>query len=233
MWKWPATRGLPERAQPAAMVSCRHPECKPMATDMDMKTAIRKGDTDAVRLLLAEDVSRANALIRWRKNRCVHTHPLHFVSDMLFEGTLAKGKELPLIDALIEAGADLDFQRDREDGKKSDTPLIGAASLGAEEVGLRLLDAGARPELRGLFGETALHWAAFLGESRLTERLIEGSDINLKDEISFVATRMGDSRMLQPARRESRKATPGGGPAREGGCSRRRPMAGISSGARR
>jgi hypothetical protein len=149
---------------------------------MDMKTSIRKGDTDAVRLLLAEDVSRANALMRWGKNRCAHTHPLHFVSDMLFEGTLLKGKELPLIDALIEAGADLDFQRDRENGKKSDMPLISAASLGAEEVGLRLLDAGARPELRGLFGEIALHWAALLGESRLTERLIEGSDINLKDE---------------------------------------------------
>jgi hypothetical protein len=63
-----------------------------------------------------------------------------------------------------------------------DTPLIGAASLGAEEVGLRLLDAGARPEVRGLFGETALHWAALLGEDRLAKRLIEGADVNLKDE---------------------------------------------------
>jgi hypothetical protein len=36
--------------------------------------------------------------------------------------------------------------------------------------------------LRGLFGETALHWAAFLGEERLAERLIQGSDLNLKDE---------------------------------------------------
>jgi hypothetical protein len=45
-----------------------------------------------------------------------------------------------------------------------------------------LLDGGAKPELRGLFAETALHWAAFLGEIRLTARLIEGSDINLKDE---------------------------------------------------
>jgi len=158
------------------------PRCTPMDPDIEIKTAILRGDADTMRLLLAEDVSRANALIRWGKNRCVHTHPLHFVSDMLFEGTLAKGKAIPLIDALIEAGADLDFQRDREDGKKSDTPLIGAASLGAEDVGLRLLDAGARPELRGLFGETALHWAALLGENRLTERLIEGSDINLKDE---------------------------------------------------
>ena len=154
----------------------------PMANDVDMKTAIRAGDAAALRRLLTEDASSANGLIHWGKDACVHTHPLHFVSDMLFDGTLAKGKELPLIDALIYAGADLDFQRDREDGWKSDTPLIGAASLGAEEVGLRLLDAGARPDLRGLFGETVLHWAAFLGEDRLTERLIKGSDLNLKDE---------------------------------------------------
>jgi hypothetical protein len=145
---------------------------------MDVKTAIDNGDIDALRVLLAEDSSRANALISWGSNNCCLTHPLHYISDMLFEGTLKKGKELPLVEALIEAGADLDFQRD----SKGDTPLIGAASLGAEDVGLKLLDAGARPELRGLFGETALHWAALLGEARLAERLIPGSDVNLKDE---------------------------------------------------
>jgi hypothetical protein len=149
---------------------------------MDVKTAIQSGDSESLRRLLTEDKSRANALIRWGKNDCILTHPLHYVSDMLFGGTLKKGKELPLIEALIETGADLDFQREHEDGKMSDTPLIGAASLAAEEVGLRLLDAGARPELRGLFGETALHWAAFLGEFRLTARLIPGSDLNLRDE---------------------------------------------------
>ncbi len=45
-----------------------------------------------------------------------------------------------------------------------------------------LLDRGANPELRGLFGETALHWAALLGEERLARRLLRGSDVNLKDE---------------------------------------------------
>ena len=152
-----------------------------MANDMDVKSAIRNGDADALRRLLSEDASRANALVRWGKNDWILTHPLHYVADMLFEGTLKNGKELPLIEALIEAGSDIDFQSEQEDGNKSDTPLIGAASLAAEEVGLRLLDAGARPELRGLFGETALHWAGFLGEYRLAERLIEGSDVNLKD----------------------------------------------------
>ena len=105
-------------------------------------------------------MSYANALILRGKNGCVHTHPLHFVSDMVFDGTLAKGKELPLIDALIYAGADLDFQRDREDGKKSDTPLIGAASLGAGKVGLRLLD-----------GEPSWSCAGFSGRPRSTRPL--------------------------------------------------------------
>lgn len=45
-------------------------------------------------------------------------------------------------------GAQLLLRRDERHGR-----LIGAASLGAEEVGLRLLDAGARPDLRGLLGD--------------------------------------------------------------------------------
>jgi hypothetical protein len=56
---------------------------------------------------------------------------------MLFEGTLSQGNEILLVDVLLDAGADLHFQRSREDGKQGNTPLIGAASLGAEDVGLR------------------------------------------------------------------------------------------------
>lgn len=145
---------------------------------MDVKTAIQNGDADALRELLSEDASRANELIQWgNKNKCL-THPLHFIADMLFAGTLQRGKELPLVEALIEVGADLNFNRNGE----GETPLIGAASLGAENVGLRLLDAGARPEILGMFGETALHWASMLGEDRLVARLTQGCDVNLKDE---------------------------------------------------
>jgi uncharacterized protein len=154
---------------------------------MDVNEAIRNGDADALRQLLAGNSSRANELIHWGKCRI---HPLHYVSDMLFEGVLQKGKDLPLVDALIKAGADLNFQRDREDGKKSDTPLIGAASLGAEDVGIRLLEAGARPEVRGMFAETALHWAELLGEDRLAARLIGGSEVILKDE-KYKSTPLG------------------------------------------
>jgi uncharacterized protein len=144
---------------------------------MDAKTAIRNGDAVTLATLLAEDPSRADALICWGDNDSLLTHPLHYVSDMLFQHTLKREAALPLIEALIQAGANLDFQKDGA----GDTPLIGAASLAAEDVGIRLLDAGANPRLRGIFGETALHWAALLGEERLAQRLIPVSDIDLKD----------------------------------------------------
>ena len=145
-------------------------------SNIDVKRAIETGDAEALRRLLSENCSRANELILWGVNGCVSTHPLHYISDMLFEGTLARGKELPLVDALLEAGAEVDFRKN-----KGETALIGAASLGAENVGLRLLEAGGRPELLGIFGETALHWAAMLGEARLVRRLIPGADLNLRD----------------------------------------------------
>jgi len=161
---------------------------------VDVKTAIQTGNADALRQFLQQDPARANNLIRWGEaNSICLTHPLHYVFDVFFERKLPSGAEIPLIDALIEGGADLNFQRDRDDGRKSDTPLIGAASLGAEDGGIRLLNAGANPALRGMFGETALHWAAMLGEDRLAARLIdllETNLLNLKDE-KYKSTPLG------------------------------------------
>ncbi|HEX5431800.1 MAG TPA: ankyrin repeat domain-containing protein [Bryobacteraceae bacterium] len=144
---------------------------------MDVKAAIQTGDAAALRAALAEDPARANQLIEWGKNCQIRTHPLHYISDILFSGRLERGKELPLVDALLESGADPNHQ-----ARGGETPLIGAASLGAEKVGLRLLDAGANSRALGAGKETALHWAAHLGLDRLTARLIEkGADLNLKD----------------------------------------------------
>jgi hypothetical protein len=66
---------------------------------MDVKTAIRQGDAAALHLLLSQDASRADELIRWGDNDRILTHPLHFVSDMLFQNTLKRKAALPLIDA--------------------------------------------------------------------------------------------------------------------------------------
>ena len=139
---------------------------------MDIRTAIEAGDAERLSLLLAEDPSRADAVIRWgRGNEC---HPIHYVCDKVFDGTLKDGRELPLVRALIEAGADIDFG--------NGDPLNAAASLGAIEVAFVLLDAGARTDLLGAFGETALHWAAYIGAHTLVERLLEaGAPVDVRD----------------------------------------------------
>jgi hypothetical protein len=142
-----------------------------------MKTAIETGNSGAVSSLLAEMPTLANELIEWGNNCQIHTHPLHYVSDMLFSGRLERGKEMPIVELLLAAGANCNFQ-----SRNGETPLIGAASLAAEDVGLRLLEAGARSDLKGAFGETALHWAASLGLRRLVDRLIQtGADVNESD----------------------------------------------------
>ncbi len=146
---------------------------------MDVRTALSMGDAEGLRQILLADPAQANALVAYREDAQKLTHhPLHFISDLVFNGVLSKGKEMPLVEALLEAGSDVDFGK----GDRHETNLIGAASLGTEEVALRLLDAGADPHARGNSGETALHWAALLGELRLVERLIEGADLEFEDD---------------------------------------------------
>ena len=147
-------------------------------TAMTVRAAIEAGDAAALKALLAEDASLANEVIRWGPNDKNPSVPLQYVCDMLFEGPLEHGREMPLIEALLEAGANIDHRHEMH----GDTPLIAAASLLAEEVGLRLVAAGADVTLQGLFGATALHWAAMHGLVPLSEAMIAaGADVALRD----------------------------------------------------
>lgn len=145
---------------------------------MNVKEAIDIGDSLALGRILTEDGTRADALILWGQGDKNQTHPLHYVSDKFSDKTLTNAQALALIEVLLDAGANVN---DRSE--KRETPLIGAASLSAEDVGLRLVDAGADANFRGSFAnETALHWAAHEGLDRLVTRLLEaGADPTLED----------------------------------------------------
>lgn len=145
---------------------------------VDIKAAIESGEAEGLRLLLSANPACADQAIEWGERGKNRAHPLHYVCDMIFEGTLSETGGLALVELLLDAGADVDFQVN----EKSDSPLIGAASLHAEGVGSRLVAAGARVELTGFFGETALHWAAHEGLERLVGVLIEaGAPLDVHD----------------------------------------------------
>lgn len=141
---------------------------------MDLRDAIDAGDAGALERLLSEDRSQANALIHWGKGDRLLAHPLHYVCDKVFDRTLRGGRELPLVRALLDAGAYVDF--------RNGDPLHAAASLGAIDVAFMLLDAGASSDAIGPGGETPMHWAAFIGAEDLVGRLIAlGAPLEARD----------------------------------------------------
>jgi ankyrin repeat protein len=56
--------------------------------------------------------------------------------------------------------------------ENKDTPLIAAASLHAEKLGISYIEHGANIYHAGCHGGTALHWAAWTGRDKLVKRLI-------------------------------------------------------------
>ena len=105
-------------------------------------------------------------------------HPIHAICDRVFDGRLSEGQGLAFANALISAGADLDAVHPGN----GDTLVISAISLSCPAIAHRLLDKGANPDPRGVFGATALHWAAIMGLPDLVKRLIDhGVYIFLRD----------------------------------------------------
>jgi uncharacterized protein len=154
---------------------------------MTIQAAIDAGDLEELSRVLASSPGSANELIRWGQGGKNLTHPLHYVSDKVFEKAISESVALRLVEALVEAGSDVNY-------KRNETALHAAASLGAEEIGLRLIDAGALPNVLGSFGETPLHWAAHQGQARLVARLLAAGAKTDIEDTRYHATPLGWAR---------------------------------------
>lgn len=143
-----------------------------------VRDAIEAADTDALRVLVAAEPALAVADLRSGPGGKNVFPPLHLVCDVVFRGRATEEQALAMADVLLEAGVD----PDQSYTKSGDTYLIAAASLGAESVGLRLVEVGADVKRRGLFSATALHWALLMGLAGLTLALVEaGAELELHD----------------------------------------------------
>jgi len=141
----------------------------------EFRLLIESGDAKGVRHALASDPALANKTIRWFLNQHNESDPLHYVSDCVSQGWLTNGKEGEIAELLLAHGAQIDGSEGRE------SPLIAAASLGAERVAKVLVPAGAELESTSIFGARALHWAAWVGATSTVELLLaHGAEVDPK-----------------------------------------------------
>jgi ankyrin repeat protein len=132
----------------------------------DLGMLIKAGDVAGIRSALAREPALANRTIRWFLNQDNESDPLHFVSDCIGHGWLSSGNDDAIAEVLLAHGAAIEGTENRE------SPLIAAASLGAEKVAKVLVDAGATLEATSIFGARALHWAAWVGTPSTVALLI-------------------------------------------------------------
>ena len=99
-------------------------------------------------------------------------HPLHRICDAVFAGKITDSDAVELAKVFLENGASIDGDKN----KNEETPLLAAASLHAEQVGIFYIDNGA--DVYYTYkndGASALHWAAFCGRDKLVESLISAN----------------------------------------------------------
>jgi ankyrin repeat protein len=110
-------------------------------TALELLTAVREGDVDAVRRLLSENPDLARS--RFASSRGGTRTALHFVTD--WPGYFPSGPDI--VKLLIDAGADPNAptsgRGSETPGPGSETPLHWAASSDDVDVAVALIDGGA------------------------------------------------------------------------------------------
>jgi uncharacterized protein len=143
---------------------------------MEILECIWQKDLFRLGQLLSNQAFLANEGLPYDDMNTTLAHPLHRICDAVFSGKITDDEGVDLAKLFLMHGANVNGGI-MEEGK--DTPLIAAASLHADKVGILLLQHGADIKHAGTHGGTALHWAAWCGRPLLLEKLIEaGAPVN-------------------------------------------------------
>ncbi|NND05992.1 MAG: hypothetical protein HKN87_06415 [Saprospiraceae bacterium] len=155
-----------------------------------LKKLIEQKDFDGVNRLLTVHPELANESIAIPFDSFCRSraHPLHRICDGVFAGEITENEAIRLAEILLNNGADIDGDKVKGEG----TPLLAAASLHAEQVGIFYIEQGADVHytLKN-DGASALHWAAFCGRDKLVEKLISASASIDKPDITYNSTPLG------------------------------------------
>jgi uncharacterized protein len=151
----------------------------------ELKLLVNNRDYDGLKSLLLKNPQLLNEGIPYDEANLAKAHPLHRICDGVFENRYTDDEAVEMAKIFLEFGADVNGGELKE---KKDTPLIAAASLGADKVGLLYIERGADIHHAGCHGGTALHWAAWCGRDILVKRLIEADAAIDKLCIDFKST---------------------------------------------
>ncbi|GAB3999696.1 hypothetical protein GCM10028807_50650 [Spirosoma daeguense] len=143
---------------------------------MTLRKLIASKDVGAIEQALKQNPALANEGLPYDDHNTAKAHPLHRICDDVFSKIYSDDEAVELATLFLDYGANVDGG---QLVNNHDTPLVAAASLQAEKVGMLYIEKGAAINHPGCNGGTALHWAAWTGRDKLVERLIEaGADIH-------------------------------------------------------
>lgn len=156
---------------------------------MKMKALIQTKDYEGIKQLLKSNPSLANDGIPFDEKNTSKAHPLHRICDAVFSKIITDLEAIEIAKILLDFGANIDGDKMKEN---NDTPLIAAASLHAEQLGIFYIQNGADIHYVGCQdGATALHWAAFCGRDKLVAKLIEEKATIDQPDTSYHANPLG------------------------------------------
>jgi len=157
----------------------------------ETKSLIENKDYEGLRQLLANNPGLANEgiTIPYDSKCAVKAHPLHRICDAVFAKHITDEEAIEIAKIFLASGANIDGDKLKEN---NDTPLLAAASLHAEQLGIFYIDNGADIYHKDKHdGATALHWAAYCGKDKLVEKLIQQKAIINQRDTSYNSTPLG------------------------------------------
>ncbi|GAB5526976.1 MAG: hypothetical protein Roseis2KO_48480 [Roseivirga sp.] len=155
-----------------------------------IKTLIERKDTSGLQALLAKQPDLANAGITIPFDLLCRTkaHPLHRLCDPVFTGKITDKEAVQLAEVFLAQGAHIDGDKNKGEG----TPLLAAASLHAEQLGIFYIHNGADIHYTHKNdGATALHWAAFCRLDKLAAKLISADAKVDEPDAAYKSTPLG------------------------------------------
>jgi len=155
-----------------------------------VKKLIENKDYNGLNQLLADNPNLVNEGITIPYDSFCRTkaHPLHRICDGVFAGKITDNEAVNLAKIFLDNGADIDGDKIKNDG----TPLLAAASLHAEQVGIFYIENGA--DVHYTYkndGASALHWASFCGRDKLVDILIKANSSIDKPDNTYISTPLG------------------------------------------